>query len=50
MHTFPEMKAVRPNSFAVRPTVPKILSMTYHFLINQTKKLIDHTEILIDQT
>ena len=43
-------KPVRPNSFAVRPTAPKILSMTYHFLIDHTKKLIDHTELLIDHT
>ena len=31
-------KTVRPNSFAVlRPTAPKILSMTYHFLIDHKK-------------
>jgi hypothetical protein len=43
-------KTVRPNSFAVRPTAPKILSMTFNFLIDHTKNLIDHTEILIDHT
>ena len=37
-------KPVRPNSFAVRPPAPKILSMTYHFFIDHTKKLIDHTK------
>ena len=39
---------VRLNSFAVRPTAPKILSMMYYFLIDHTTELIDHTEILID--
>jgi hypothetical protein len=43
-------KTVGPNSFAVRPTAPKILSMTYYFLIDHTKKLIDHTELLIYHT
>ena len=60
MQNFPRMlhnssasvnkKTVRPNSFAVRPTAPKILSMTYYFLIGHAKKLIDQTEILIDHT
>ena len=44
-------KTDRPNSFAVRPTAPNILSMTYYILIDHhAKKLIDHTEILIDHT